>query len=55
MIRFANWVLHYMDAYHHGLNGKEAAWAAKKYHGHCQIPTDATHEVLQELMGFKKT
>jgi hypothetical protein len=54
MIIFANQVLCYMDAYHHGLNGKEAAWVAKKYCGHCQILTDATHEVIQELMGFKK-
>ncbi|KAF9510185.1 hypothetical protein BS47DRAFT_1373366 [Hydnum rufescens UP504] len=54
MIRFSNWALCYMDAYHHGLNGKEAAWAAKKYHGHHQILTDATHEVIQELMSFKK-
>jgi hypothetical protein len=24
----------FMDAYHHGLNGKLSAWAAKKYWGH---------------------
>jgi len=24
-----------MDAYAKGLDGKQAAWAAKKYHGHC--------------------
>jgi hypothetical protein len=23
-----------MDAYRKGLDGKQAAWAAKKYHGH---------------------
>jgi hypothetical protein len=27
-----------MDAYHHGLNGKQAAWANKKYHGHRVLP-----------------
>ena len=34
-----------MDAYHKGLNGKQAAWAAKKYHGHCMIPDT----ILQDL------
>ncbi|KAF9513212.1 hypothetical protein BS47DRAFT_1458988 [Hydnum rufescens UP504] len=47
---FANRSLWYMDGYCHGLNGKEAAWAMKKYHRHCQIPTDASLEVIQELM-----
>jgi hypothetical protein len=23
-----------MDAYYKGLNGRQAAWAGKKYHGH---------------------
>jgi hypothetical protein len=27
-----------MDAYQKGLNGQQAAWAAKKYHGHCILP-----------------
>jgi hypothetical protein len=27
-----------MDAYHKGLNGKQAAWAAKKYRGHRVLP-----------------
>jgi hypothetical protein len=27
-----------MDAYHKGPNGKEAAWASKKYHGHRVLP-----------------
>jgi hypothetical protein len=27
-----------MDAYAKGLNGKEAAWAAKQYRGHRVIP-----------------
>jgi hypothetical protein len=29
-----------MHAYHLGLNGKDAAWAAKKYKGHRVLPTD---------------
>jgi hypothetical protein len=27
-----------MDAYSKGLNGKEAAWASKKYRGHRVLP-----------------
>ncbi|KAF9506611.1 hypothetical protein BS47DRAFT_1378081 [Hydnum rufescens UP504] len=50
MCQFANHSLRYMDGYRHGLNGKEAAWVMKKYCGHHQIPTDASLEVIQELM-----
>jgi len=27
-----------MDAYMKGLNGQQAAWAARKYKGHCVLP-----------------
>ena len=27
-----------MDGYSHGLDGKEAAWATKKYRGHRVLP-----------------
>jgi len=27
-----------MDAYEKGLNGSQAAWAARKYRGHCVLP-----------------
>jgi len=27
-----------MDAYCKGLNGKQVAWALKKYRGHCVLP-----------------
>ncbi|KIK80995.1 hypothetical protein PAXRUDRAFT_157148, partial [Paxillus rubicundulus Ve08.2h10] len=33
--QFATWSCHFMDAYYKGLNGKQVAWAVKKYHGHC--------------------
>ncbi|KIK97725.1 hypothetical protein PAXRUDRAFT_135704 [Paxillus rubicundulus Ve08.2h10] len=36
--RFATRSLHFMDAYHKGLNGKQAAWAAKKFRGHQVLP-----------------
>jgi hypothetical protein len=29
-----------MDAYRKGLDGKQAAWATKKYRGHRVIPED---------------
>jgi hypothetical protein len=29
-----------MNAYYMGLNGTQAAWAAKKYQGHRTIPAD---------------
>ncbi len=53
MLRFANQSLRYMDGYRHGLDGCEAAWAVKKYHGHRQIPADATREMIQEWMASK--
>ncbi|KAH8084938.1 hypothetical protein BXZ70DRAFT_1011986 [Cristinia sonorae] len=28
----------FMDAYGNGLDSVDAAWAAKKYHGHCVLP-----------------
>ena len=37
-----------MDGYRKGLNGSEAAWASHKYKGHWGIPTEATHEMIQE-------
>jgi hypothetical protein len=43
--RYATRALRFMDAYRKGLNGKQAAWAAKKYHGHRVIP----ETILREL------
>jgi len=28
----------FIDAYYKGLDGKQAAWASKKYHGHHLLP-----------------
>jgi hypothetical protein len=33
-----------MDAYRKGLNGKQAAWAAKKYSGHRVVPEHIMRE-----------
>jgi len=35
----------FVDAYQRGLNGSQAAWAAKKYHGHHILPPS----ILSEL------
>ncbi|KAI6109069.1 hypothetical protein EDD16DRAFT_1485981 [Pisolithus croceorrhizus] len=35
----------FMDAYLKGLNGWQAAWAIKKYHGHRVLPAS----ILQEF------
>lgn len=37
-----------MDAYRHGLSAKQAAWAAKKYHGHRVLPKSIMEELAQE-------
>ena len=34
-----------MDAYQKGLNGAQAAWASKKYHGHRVIPMGIMKEL----------
>ncbi|KAJ8090988.1 hypothetical protein PM082_024912 [Marasmius tenuissimus] len=45
MRRFATRSLWFMDAYRKGLNGNQAAWAARKYRGHRVIP----EIILEEL------
>ncbi|KAF8231706.1 hypothetical protein L208DRAFT_1275389, partial [Tricholoma matsutake] len=35
---FANCSSCFMDAYEKGLNGRQAAWAARKYRGHRVLP-----------------
>ncbi|KAJ7109762.1 hypothetical protein C8R43DRAFT_904598 [Mycena crocata] len=38
MRRFARRSRRFMDAYQKGLDGKWAAWANKRYHGHRMLP-----------------
>ncbi|KAI1781774.1 hypothetical protein LXA43DRAFT_1105349 [Ganoderma leucocontextum] len=38
----------FMDAYRRGLTGKQAAWAAKKYHSHRVLPNDILAELDRE-------
>ena len=41
--------LRIMDVYRKGLNGRQTAWAAKRYRGHCVIPAS----ILAELEKVK--
>ena len=38
LARYARCSQKFIDAYDKGLDGKQAAWAAKKYHGHGVLP-----------------
>ncbi|KAG0700911.1 hypothetical protein DFH29DRAFT_876281 [Suillus ampliporus] len=40
----------FMDAYRKGLNGQQAAWAAKLYHGHRVLPEAIMHELDNETI-----
>ncbi|KAH9948611.1 hypothetical protein B0H21DRAFT_777826 [Amylocystis lapponica] len=42
---FCNRSLRFMDAYRKGLDGRQAAWANRKYHGHRMLPD----HILEEL------
>jgi len=45
MRKFATRSRRFLDAYDRGLNGKQAAWAARKYRGHQVLP----HNIMEEL------
>ncbi|KAF8315112.1 hypothetical protein DL93DRAFT_2136065 [Clavulina sp. PMI_390] len=53
MRRFANRSRRYEDAYIKGLDGSEAAWASRRYHGHRGLPAEATKEMIAEQMRQK--
>jgi len=42
---FANRSSRFMDAYSKGLNGRQAAWAARKYRGHRVLPATIMDEL----------
>jgi len=44
MISFAMRARRFIDAYAKGLQGKGAAWATKKYRGHCVLPESILKE-----------
>jgi hypothetical protein len=41
-----------MDAYRKGLNGKQAAWASKKYRGHRVIPMTIMEDLDKAGIGM---
>ncbi|KAF9458406.1 hypothetical protein BDZ94DRAFT_1325516 [Collybia nuda] len=47
MQRFSTHSCHFMDAYYKGLDGKQAAWAAKKFRGHRVVP-ESILNILEE-------
>ncbi|THU98763.1 hypothetical protein K435DRAFT_660226 [Dendrothele bispora CBS 962.96] len=46
--RFTTRTHRFMDAYARGLNGRQAAWATRKYRGHRVLPTNIMQELLEE-------
>jgi hypothetical protein len=42
---YANRSAHFMNAYRKGLNGAQASWANKKYHGHRTLPLAIMNEI----------
>ncbi|EJD06377.1 uncharacterized protein FOMMEDRAFT_75712 [Fomitiporia mediterranea MF3/22] len=43
--RFANRSARFMDCYRKGLNGKQAVWTSRRYHGHRIVPD----KIMEEL------
>ena len=48
MRKFATHSCYFMDAYDHGLSGRQAAWAARKYWGHHVLLLDIFKELGKE-------
>ncbi|KAG1744457.1 hypothetical protein EDB19DRAFT_1632727 [Suillus lakei] len=45
--RFATRSLRFMDAYHKGLNGKQAVFTTKKYCGHRTLPLSIFDDLIE--------
>jgi len=50
LCRFANRLACFIFAYCQGLSGAQAAWANKKYHGHCVLPLDMVALVKESVL-----
>ena len=48
--RFSNRAIRFMDAYHKGLNGKQAIWASRRYRSHRILPDSLMDDM--ELAGI---
>jgi hypothetical protein len=44
---FANRSRRFIDVYNKGLNGQQAAWAARQYRGHCVLPESLMDDLEQ--------
>jgi hypothetical protein len=44
-----------MHAYYKGLDREEAAWANKKYHGHCILPDKLMDEIKKRRQAVALT
>jgi hypothetical protein len=53
VLRYANGSAPFMDAYCKGLNGVQASWANKLYHGHCNLPLRIMDEMPGEFKWMK--
>ncbi|KAK0187864.1 hypothetical protein F5146DRAFT_1061075 [Armillaria mellea] len=40
ILQYANHSARFMDSYIQGLNGAQAAWANRRYHGHWTLPPE---------------
>ena len=49
--RFVNRSVQFREAYRLGLDGPQAAWAAKKYRGHRTIPVTIMEELNKAQIG----
>jgi hypothetical protein len=45
--RYAQHSRQFIDADTHGLNGKQAAWASRRYHGHRALPETLMNDLLK--------
>ncbi|TFK23540.1 hypothetical protein FA15DRAFT_745027 [Coprinopsis marcescibilis] len=52
---YANRAARFVDAYYQGLNGPEAVWVNKKYHGHRTIPPEIASKLKQGYRERYKT
>ena len=41
-----HWLCWFIDVHHKGLDGKQAAWSAKKYHGHQALPESLLADLI---------
>ncbi|KAG2361508.1 hypothetical protein BDR07DRAFT_1286955, partial [Suillus spraguei] len=45
--------LRFMDAYRKGLDGKQAAWASKKFRGHRVLPETIMKDLVEADLGLQ--